>query len=212
MEKTENLTNLQQDLINGLINEFTKINPKPTNGKARFGFDTINECLKEEERFKQTITKHNMTMMKVFVEQLKNDVNEFEQEFGKVLKIELGYFNHCQHNTLEMMVEQTTKNPLGDNKFNEVRLFFVSKTKERKGDYNYFGYCYHGIYVDFKREKATIKLTSGKEVGAFKIVGLEYNKNEWLHRDKDGNVSFSTLDEFVQTNKLLQQKIIELTN
>ena len=37
-----NLTSLQQGLIDGLIKEFTKINPKPsTNGAKRFSFDTI---------------------------------------------------------------------------------------------------------------------------------------------------------------------------
>ncbi len=50
MEQMANLTSLQQGLINGLIKEFTKINPKPNNGTTRFSFDTINECLKEEAR------------------------------------------------------------------------------------------------------------------------------------------------------------------
>jgi hypothetical protein len=81
MEKFEQLTSLQQGLVNGLISEFTRINPKPSNGTTRFSFDTINECLKEEDRFKETISKHNITMMKVFVTQFKSDIKEFEKEF-----------------------------------------------------------------------------------------------------------------------------------
>lgn len=44
----ENLTSVQQSLVNDLIKEFTKINPKPKdNGVRRFTFDTIAECNKE---------------------------------------------------------------------------------------------------------------------------------------------------------------------
>ena len=88
MEQIANLTSLQQGLINGLIKEFTKINPKPTNGTKRFGFDTITDCMKEEERFKETIAKHNMTMMKVFVEQLKGDIKVFPHNLTLVKAIQ----------------------------------------------------------------------------------------------------------------------------
>lgn len=214
----ENLTALQQGLINGLIKEFTKINPKPSNGTKRFGFDTINECLKEEERFKETIAKHNLTMMKVFVGQLKGDVKEFSKEFGKVVNLEMGfkYPNQPQqhYNTLEKMVEQTKNQPLQNNYSYETQLFFVSKTKNYgRGDsrFDYFGNKeYHKVYVDFKRELVKVTLESGKVVQAYKIVGLQYNTNEWLHRDKDNNRSCTTLDELIQSHKPTQQKIVEL--
>ena len=118
MNNFEQLTSLQQGLVNGLISEFTKINPKPSNGATRFSFETINECLKEEERFKETIAKHNMTMMKVFVTQLKGDIKGFEKEFGKVVNIELGFKypnSEQQHNTLDKMLEQTKNKPLDNN-------------------------------------------------------------------------------------------------
>jgi hypothetical protein len=125
----ENLTALQQNLINGLIKEFTKINPKPSNGATRFGFDTINDCLKEEQRFKDTMSKHNMTMMKVFVEQLKSDIKEFKKEFGKALDIELGYMYDNQgekHHCLETMIKEITKNPLHfSNCSSEISASFI---------------------------------------------------------------------------------------
>jgi hypothetical protein len=217
MEKFEQLTKVQQGLVNGLINEFTKINPKPSNGTTRFSFDTINECLKEEERFKETIAKHNMTMVKVFVGQLKSDVKEFTKEFGKVVNVELGFkYPNCNnyHNTLESMVGKTKESPLQNNYSYETQLFFVSKTKNYgRGDsrYDYFGNKeYHKVYVDFKRELVKVTLESGKVVQAYKIIGLQYNTNEWLHRDKDNNRSCTTLDELVQSHKPTQQRIVEL--
>lgn len=219
MEQMANLTSLQQGLINGLIKEFTKINPKPSNGVTRFGFDTINECLKEEERFKETIAKHNLTMMKVFVGQLKGDVKEFTKEFGKVVNVEMGYKypdnnNQQYHHTLEKMVDKTKEKPLDNNYSYETELFFVSKTKRySRGDsrFDYFGNKeYHKVYVDFKREIVKVTLESGKEVRAFKIVGLTYNTHEWLHRDSESCKKFTTLDELIQSHKPTQQKIVEL--
>ena len=216
----ENLTSLQQGLVNGLIKEFTKINPKPSNGATRFGFETINECLKEEERFKETIAKHNLTMMKVFVGQLKGDIKEFSKEFGKVINIELGYrypmdnHLHNYHHTLDKMVDKTKENPLENNYSYETELFFVSKTKkytDSDSRYDYFGNKkYHKVFVDFKREIVKVILESGKEVRAFKIVGLNYNTNEWLHRDRESCKTFMTLDELVQSHKYTQQRIVEL--
>ncbi len=217
MNNFEQLTSLQQGLVNGLISEFTKINPKPSNGATRFSFDTINECLKEEERFKETIAKHNMTMMKVFVTQLKGDIKGFEKEFGKVVNIELGYKSpnsEQQHYTLDKMLEQTKKQPLANNYGYETRLFFVSKTKKYSSSDSRFDYFnnkqYHTIYVDFKRELVKVTLESGKVVSAHKIIGLEYNTNEWLHRDKESCQRFMTLDELVQSHKLTQQRIVEM--
>jgi len=217
MNNFEQLTSLQQGLVNGLISEFTRINPKPTNGTSRFSFETINECLKEEDRFKETIAKHNMTMMKVFVTQLKSDIKAFEKEFGKVVNIELGYRypnSEQDHNTLESMVERTKSQPLENNYSYETQLFFVSKTKKYSSGDSRFDYFnnkqYHKIYVDFKRELVKVILESGKEVRAFKIIGLEYNTNEWLHRDKETCKKFMTLDELVQSHKPTQQKLVEM--
>jgi hypothetical protein len=213
----ENLTALQQNLINGLIKEFTKINPKPNNGATRFGFDTINDCLKEEQRFKDTIAKHNMTMVKLFVLQLTSDVKAFTKEFGKVINVELGYSypnSADRHHSLENMVEKTTKHPLDNNYSSETQLFFVSKVKKyTRGDsrYNYFeGKEYHNIYVDFKRESVGITLESGKSVQAYKIVGLSYGTHEWLHRDYGDAKFFTSLDELVQSHKFTQQRIVSL--
>ena len=215
----ENLTSLQQGLVNSLIKEFTKINPKPSNGATRFGFDTINECLKEEERFKETIAKHNLTMMKVFVSQIKNDIKEFGKEFGKVVNIELGfkYPNSIEdHHTLDKMLERNKEKPLENNYNHETELFFVSKNKkytDSDSRYNYFNNKkYHKVYVDFKREIVKVILESGKEVRAFKIVGLTYNTHEWLHRDRESCKMFMTLDELVQSHKPTQQRIVELVH
>ena len=217
MEKFEQLTKVQQGLVNGLIAEFTKINPKPSNGVKRFSIESIDDCLQEENRFKQTIIKHNATMMKVFTDQLKADIKDFKKEFGKVIEIEMGYFNDTKtqkYHTLESLIEQQTKQPLSDNYSSEIRMFFVSKTKPYYGSdkrYDYFGNKnYHGIYVDFKRQRVEVTLESGKVVSSYKIVGLTYRTYDWLSRDKEYCKSYATLDEMIQSDKKIQQQIVSL--
>ena len=213
--ETTNLTSYQKDLINGLIAEFKKINPEPTNGKGRFGFKTIGECLSEEKRFKETISKHNLSMMELFVTQLNNDIKAFDEEFGDVLTIELGYSYpdtpNRKHSTLEYMLEETKKNLLSGDNSNEFSLFFVSKTRKYTYDsrFDFFGKVYSKIYVSFKRQLVSVKLANGEEVRAHKIVGLQYNTRDWLGREKF-NCSASTLDELIQNHSEVQQTLVKL--
>lgn len=216
METIKNLTDLQQNLVKELINEFNKINPPKTNGTKRFNLDTINNCIKEEERFKETIAKHNITMMNVYIEQLKNDIKEFKKEFGKLFNVSMGYISgNNEFYTLNKMVEATNRSPLNNNYSSELNLYFISKVKQYSDDkrYDYFDnkkYC--EVHVDFKRDKVSVTLESGKVVSVYKIVGLEYNSNSWLHRSNGNNEKFSTLDEFIQSHKPTQRKLVEMSS
>jgi hypothetical protein len=169
--------------------------------------------LKEEERFRETIKQHNLKMIDVCVLQLEKDVEKFEDEYGTIIKIELGYSsnnNTCRHHTLENMIEVNQQKPLQNNYSSNTELFFVSKVKVYGGDsrYDYFGSKYSGISADFKREKIEFTLKSGKIVYAYKIIGLEYNTQTWLHRER--GYTYNTLDEMIQSNKQIQQSIVEL--
>lgn len=214
-----NLTSLQQGLIDGLIKEFTKINPKPsTNGAKRFSFDTIAECQKEEERFLSTIRKHNDTMIKVFDKQLKDELKAFEKEFGKAFTTQMGYTyrgNNNPQNTYDQFITANKGNVVNNYNHSEMYLFIASKTNAYKGE-SRCDYCngkaHTKLQVDFKREKVTTKLDSGKEVYAWKIIGLEFISHEYLHRDNTSCIKTATLDEYIQTNKQLQAKMVEMAS
>ena len=214
---TSNLTTLQQTLVNDLIKEFTKINPKPkAEGSKRFTLETIDECNREEQRFKDTITKHNLTMMKVFTNQFNEELKEFKKEFGKVLGTQIGHDRYGKpHATLDILSEITKEKPLANNENYEMNLFIVSKTKSYSGSDSRENYCdnmrYLQLYVDFKRERVVHKLESDKEVVVYKIVGLEYRRTfSYLHRDKTLNTS--TLDELIQQSKDVQKIFVELVD
>ena len=218
MEKA-NLTPVQEKLVNDLIKEFTKINPKPSaNGKNRFSFDTIAECQREEERFIETIRKHNQTMIKLFEKQLNDEVKAFIKEFGKAFTIQMGYSYRGQtnlHHDLPTCIEKNKSYPQNNAKSYEVYLFIVSRTKAFNGDSSFDrcnGRNYHKIVVDFKREQVQVTLESGKVVYAYKICGLVFKNNEYLYEDREGTIKTPTLDEFIQTSKETQKKMVELAS
>jgi hypothetical protein len=213
----KNLTPFQQKLVDDLIQEFTKINPKPTDsGTKRFSFDTIDECNKEEQRFKDTIKKHNETMMKVFVNQFNDEIKAFKKEFGKVLDIQIGYsINnvHSHRQTFENFVSENKANPLSNNQPYEMQIFLVSKKKLYKGEprWNYCnGKAQTNIFADFNRELIRHNLDSGKEVTAYKIIGLEYRTHEYLYKER--GTTETTLDGLIQATKSIQTRIVELAN
>jgi len=214
---TSNLTPLQQSLVDDLIKEFNRINPKPkSDGSKRFTLDTINECNKEEERFNQTITKHNLTMLKVFINQFNDELKEFKKEFGKVLNTQIGRSNFGNsYGTIDLFTAIAKERPLSNNEYREMELFIVSKTKTYSGADGRYNYCnnmnYLHLYVDFKREKVIHKLESGKELIVFKIVGLQYrNGFNYLHKEK--TINTSTLDELIQIDKGVQKKLVDLAS
>jgi hypothetical protein len=203
----EDLTKVQQGLVNDLITEFKKINPKPKSGTSRFGLETITECQREEERFIETIKKHNTTMAKLFKTQLKDDIKEFREEFGEFINVEVGFH---YNNGGELRNGYDSLN-CGNGSADEIHLFLVSKIKTFRGDSSrdYFkGKHYHKIYVSFKKEFVSTTLKSGKVVKLNKIIGLNYNTNDWLHKVKGD--SYGTLDSMVQGNERLQQTIVSL--
>jgi len=213
-----NLIELQNKLVNDLIAEFSRINPKPSaNGSAkRFGFATIDECKNEEEKFIQTILKHNLTMIKVFDKQFKDECKAFTKEFGKLFNLVAGYKYNNSDGKIQHGYEgfiEDNKKTINDSSYNEVYLYIVSKTKRFNGDsgrnyHNNMGYT--RFYLDFKREKVEIKLESGKSVRGYKIVGLIYSESDYLYRDKQG-IKTATLDEFIQESKKIQQSMVSMS-
>lgn len=212
-----NLSQFQEKLINELTNEFKKLNPeqKSSGGVKRFGLATIDFCINEEEKFRQTIAKHNLTMAKVFVNQFKEELKAFKKEFGKVVDLQVGmiYSNYSYKYTLEELEERTRKNPLNVSISNEMQLFIVSKTKIfDRGDARW-NYCnnkkYENLYIHFKTEKENIVLESGKVVSLHKIVGLNYSNYDYLNSYND-KADASTLDGLIQSTKPIQQRLVEL--
>lgn len=210
----ENLTSVQKELVNNLIQQFNDINPQPIFGKKRFTIETINQCNSEEKRFQKTISAHNLTMVKVLCAKIQEEIKSFKKEFGKVIDTQIG---HNEYNrpfeTIELMIESVKNDPLVVKKSNEATIFLVSKKKIYRED-SRFNYCsnmkYYRIFVSFRTEKAKQQLESGKEISADKIIGLSYSRYGWLHSEKHYNAN--TLDELIQNDSEVQKALVSLVH
>lgn len=210
----ENLTSIQRELVNNLIEQFNTINPQPILGKKRFTIQTINQCNDEEKLFQKTISAHNLTMVKVLCAKIQEEIKSFKKEFGKVIDTQIGHnvYNRA-YDTIELMSEAVKNDPLVVNKSDEAIIFLVSKKKPYKYDRS-SNYCnnmqYCRIFVSFRTTKAKQQLESGKEVIADKIIGLSYSRFEWIHRVKFYNAA--TLDELIQNDSEVQKALVSLVH
>lgn len=206
------LTKTQQDLIDNLVKEFTKINPTKDDNTKRFSIDTINNCLNEREQFFKTIATHNRAMIDTLEKQIRKEIKQISKEFDKAFTIEDGqpFRNGERYYTIQNLVEYNKKSDhiLNPTETTESNVFLVSKSKDnRSPDYNYFGKIYKTLFLRFKKEEVSILLESGEKVRAHKVVGLEYSDKTWTCRDRD---NYPTLDSIIQSNKSVQQAIVNL--
>ena len=216
----KNLTNFQQKLVDDLINEFERINPKEveTNTKKRFDLNAINEVIGEEGRLIDTMKKHNQTMIKVFENQFKEEVKAFKKEFGKTFDFQIGYQVRnnegylTNRNDIAEWLKYNNEHLISPNESGEMRLFIVSKTRTAPSS-DRANYC-NGmacleLFADFKRERVEYTLETSKKVILFKIVGMQYRAfHSYLYKEKTLNTS--TIDELLQNNKDLQRRMVEL--
>ena len=206
-----NLTTFQEKLLKELTNEFNRINPqeKQNSGVKIFSLSSIDSCKNEEKKFIESIMKHNESMRKLFLKQFDNDIKAFKKEFGKVFDIQIGHYFRG-NNKLSYGFEEFSKGNIQEH--NEMYLFIVSKTKDFRGNNDY--YCnfkrYTQLYVGFNFENVNIVLESGKNVRMYKIIGLNYSNNTYLHRNSGSTINKASLHEFIQNSKSTQQIMVEM--
>lgn len=212
-----NLSPIQQKLINGLVDEFSKMNVVKTTEGKRFSLETIDEVHQERRRIRLSIQKHNRAMIDMLSKQIIDEIDAFNNEFGSVVRIEDGYSykkrsDQQEYNSLETYVEYYNEHPLGDCSSQEVRLFLVSQVdKNNTDDYDFDGrYRWMG-YVGFKTIVERFNYTDGSYDNLHKIVGIHFNTNDWHHRDYESNRVYMSIDDAVQRDKDIQQKIVGLS-
>lgn len=210
-----NLTQFQEKLISDIQKEFSKLNAKEEiNSKGKkFSMETINNCINEEEKFIDIVHKHNIKMVDAFSKIMLKEIKDFNKEFGKVIELKHDYtrYSSSQQGVFSCMVEQNKKSPKNSYNTYETKLYFVSKVKfTRSNDqWNFFNNAdYRTYYLDFKREKVSITLESGKQVTLLKIIGAQYLTKDWLHRDNGKR--YDSLDEMLQRDDEMQRAMVQL--
>jgi hypothetical protein len=221
------LTKTQQELVDGIIGEFTNINAKDTSKKSdgRFTLASVRKCESDKEEFTRNINLHNSAMLDFFQDKVLSDIKEFTEEFGSVIDVELCRDNvDIHYDNLGMLyklkdhwMNKEHHHSSYTTKAKQIEAYFISKTKTENVDYNRSRFeklkvgsaMRFKAFITPKADWATIVLEDGTNYRMLKINGIQYSLHNWLH--DENYTTYSSLDEMLQNSKDFQSQIVRIS-
>ena len=202
----KNLTPHQQQLVDEMVAEFSRINPKPSvDGKKRFSIASIDECNQEKNRFLQTMAAHNRAFLENAMPRMQEQFQEFEREFSEVVSIHVGTMR-CNY-TFDSLNDSLLNNLNGSlSTYVEIKIVPKGKPKDYGEDGKTAKFC-----AGIKSLQVSTTLLSGEKVYSAKYESIWWGPN-W-HPSNDGwEKTRESLDEFLQSSARLQQSIVKISN
>ena len=180
-----NLTTFQENLIEDLKKEFSKLNPPKVETSSRFSLQAVKKGIDDTEAFRKSVFDFNAVMAKQLEQDFDRQIEEFNNEFSPVEIFARGTENMFRE-------EYYIQNPRSGN----ASIYFEGETDANRTQLNVM---YEYEPVEIKTHCQTIRLE--------KIKGLLFHRLGYLHREKSEYQSYKTLDDFVQNYKGFQQNI-----
>ena len=202
----KNLTPHQQQLVDEMIAEFSRINPKPSvDGKKRFSIASIDECNQEKNRFLQTMAAHNRAFLENAMPRMQEQFQEFEREFSEVVSIHVGTMRG--YYTFDNLNDSLLNNlNSSSSAYVEIKIVPKGKPKDYEEDGKIAKFC-----AGIKSSRVSTTLLSGEKVYSAKYESIWWGPN-W-HPSNDGwEKTRESLDEFLQSSERLQQSIVKISN
>jgi len=205
----KNLTPHQQQLVDEMIAEFSRINPKPSvDGKKRFSIASIDECNQEKNRFLQTMAAHNRAFLENAMPRMQEQFQEFAREFSEVVSIHVGTMR-C-HYTFDSLNDSLLNNLNGSSlAYVQIKIVPKGKPKDYEEDGKIAKFC-----AGIKSSSVNTTLLSGEKVYSAKYESIWWGPN-W-HPSSDGSDGWGktreSLDELLQSSERLQQSIVKISN
>lgn len=218
------LTQHQQELIDGIISEFTTINKQEASKKdnGRFTLASVRKCYSDRDEFIRNIDLHNKAMLDFFCSKVMSDVEQFNQEFGEVLRVRLqreyADISLSNEEMLHQLADRWMEQERHSSAIKAIQIiaYFISKTKTARNDdrwdferMNIGDAKYFKAYISPDIEWAHKPLEDGSRVSRYKIKGIKYCSKSWLQ--DDGASTYSSLDEMLQNSKEFQQQIVSIS-
>jgi len=203
----KNLTPHQQQLVDEMIAEFSRINPKPSaDGKKRFSVASIDECNQEKNRFLQTMGAHNRAFLENAMPRMQEQFREFEKEFSEVVSIHVG--NRYGSYTFDGMNDSLLKdlNNSSSSSYAEIKIVPNGEPKDYEQDGRIAKF-----FAGIKSSRVSTTLLSGEKVYSSKYESIWWGPH--YYPSSDGwEKTRESLDEFLQSNERLQQAIVRISN
>lgn len=204
----KNLTPHQQQLVDEMIAEFTRINPKPSaDGKKRFSVASIDECNQEKNRFLQTMAAHNRAFLENAMPRMQEQFREFEKEFSEVVSIHVGnrygsYTFDCMNDSLLEKLNESLSS------YTEIRIVPKGNPKVYDEDGKVAK-----LYAGIKSSRVSTTLISGEKVYSSKYESIWWGPYYYPSHSPDGwEKTRESLDELLQSDEKLQQAIVKISN
>ena len=212
----KNLTPHQEQLVNDMIAEFSRINPKPTAGeKKRFSIASIDECNQEKHNFLKSLAAYNSSFLNDAVEKIRRQLDEFIEEFDEAVGVAEGSGMDVKFHRISDLQEGLNRDLNAKTSPNYVKItLFPTYLRPIKGtrygpeDGNMFSF-----YAGIKCNTEKLVCSSGETVYSAKYESIWWGRDSYpAHNPSEWELTRGSLEDFLQSSELLQQEIVRISN
>lgn len=213
----KNLTPHQEQLVNDMIAEFLRINPKPADGgKKRFSLATIDECNQEKDNFLKSLAVYNRSFLDDAIKKMQRQLDEFIEEFGQVVGIAEGSGSSLQCSRTSNLYKSGHSSPNSDLSpyYVQVTLFpkhfgTIVNNASRIASSSMFSF-----YAGIRSKIEKMVCTNGEEVRSAKYEAIWWGPDSYPCNGNQGGwiTTRESLEDFLQSSGRLQQAIVSISN
>lgn len=210
-----NLTPHQEQLVNDMIAEFSRINPKPADGgKKRFSIASIDECNQEKRNFLESLSAYNRSFLENAIEKMRLQLKDFIDEFSEAVGIAEGYGTDFKYGKISDLYTSLHDNPTDSTSAHYVQVTLFPKyigTLTSGAKYKLADKHMHSFYAGIKSNTEKLVCTNGEAVYSAKYECIWWG-DDYYPKNTGWESTRDSLEDFLQSNERLQQAIVRISN
>jgi len=212
----KNLTPHQEQLVNDMIAEFSRINPKPTDGgKKRFSLATIDECNQEKDNFLKSLAVYNRSFLDDAIKKIRHQLDEFIEEFGKAVGVAEGSGMDVKFHRISDLQKRLNLDLNAKTNPNYVKItLFPAYLRPPEGTrYGYEDGNMFSFYAGIKCNTEKLVCSSGETVYSAKYESIWWGRDSYpANNPSEWELTRGSLEDFLQSSERLQQAIVRISN
>lgn len=212
----KNLTPHQEQLVNDMIAEFSRINPKPSDGgKKRFSLATIDECNQEKQNFLKSLAVYNRSFLDDAIKKIRHQLDEFIEEFGKAVGVAEGSGMDVKFHRISDLQEglNSDLNAKTSPNYVKITLFPVYLRPLEGTRYGFEDGNMFSFYAGIKSNTEKLVCSNGEAVYSAKYESIWWGLDSYpSHNPCRWELTKASLEDFLQSSERLQQEIVRISN
>ena len=214
----KNLTPHQQQLVDEMVAEFSRINPKPSvDGKKRFSLATIDKCNQEKDNFLKSLAAYNSSFLYDAVEKMRHQLEEFIEEFGETVGVAEGSGADLKYSKISDLQIAMYRNINSNTSPYYVKITLFPKHFEpltADAQYRIPDSSMFSFYAGIRSKMEKLVCTNGEAVYSSKYEAIWWGPDSYPHNGNRGGWTSTrkSLEDFLQSSERLQQAIVHISN